>query len=104
MLPPGLGFNAISAKALAASTSARLPRAYWDWQPMLRDNAAGFFPTTPATNLLYGLREAVRMLEEEGLPNVFARHQRFGEATRRAVAGVGARAAVPRSPRNTAAR
>jgi alanine-glyoxylate transaminase/serine-glyoxylate transaminase/serine-pyruvate transaminase len=89
MLPPGMGFNAISAGALAASKSARLPRAYWDWQPMLRDNPAGFFPTTPAINLLYGLREAVRMLEEEGLPNVFARHKRFGEATRRAVAAWG---------------
>ena len=89
MLPPGMGFNAISAKALAASRSARLPRAYWDWQPMLRDNAAGYFPTTPAINLLYGLREAVRMLEEEGLSNVFARHKRFGEATRRAAAAWG---------------
>jgi alanine-glyoxylate transaminase / serine-glyoxylate transaminase / serine-pyruvate transaminase len=89
MLPPGMGFNAISAVALAASTSARLPRAYWDWQPMLRDNPAGFFPTTPAINLLYGLREAVHMLEEEGLAQVFARHRRFGEATRRAVVAWG---------------
>jgi len=89
MLPPGMGFNAIGDKALAASKSARLPRAYWDWQPMLRDNPAGYFPTTPAINLLYGLREAVRMLEEEGLPNVFARHARFGEATRRAVTAWG---------------
>ena len=89
MLPPGMGFNAISAGALAASTSARMPRAYWDWQPMIRDNAAGFFPTTPAINLLYGLREAVHMLEEEGLANVFARHKRFGEATRRAVTAWG---------------
>jgi alanine-glyoxylate transaminase/serine-glyoxylate transaminase/serine-pyruvate transaminase len=89
MLPPGMGFNAISACALAASKSARLPRVYWDWQPMIRDNAAGFFPTTPAINLLYGLREAVHMLEEEGLTNVFARHNRFGEATRRAVAAWG---------------
>jgi alanine-glyoxylate transaminase/serine-glyoxylate transaminase/serine-pyruvate transaminase len=89
MLPPGMGFNAIGANALAASASARLPRAYWDWQPMLRDNPAGFFPTTPAINLLFGLREAVRMLEEEGLANVFARHKRFAEATRRAVAGWG---------------
>ena len=89
MLPPGMGFNAIGEKALAASKSARLPRAYWDWQPMLRDNAAGYFPTTPAINLLYGLREAVRMLEEEGLQNVFARHVRFGEATRRAVTAWG---------------
>jgi alanine-glyoxylate transaminase/serine-glyoxylate transaminase/serine-pyruvate transaminase len=85
MLPPGLGFNAISAKALAASRSARLPRAYWDWQPMIDDNRAGFFPYTPATNLLYGLREAIAMLLEEGLPNVFARHARHGEATRQAV-------------------
>ena len=89
MLPPGLGFNAISARAIAASKSARLQRVYWDWQPMIRDNAAGFFPTTPAINLLYGLREAVRMLEEEGLANTFARHTRFGEATRRAVAAWG---------------
>jgi alanine-glyoxylate transaminase/serine-glyoxylate transaminase/serine-pyruvate transaminase len=89
MLPPGMGFNAISAKALAAATSARLPRAYWDWQPMIRDNASGFFPTTPAINLLYGLREAVRMLEEEGLAAVFARHARFGAATRRAVVAWG---------------
>jgi alanine-glyoxylate transaminase/serine-glyoxylate transaminase/serine-pyruvate transaminase len=85
MLPPGMGFNALSERALAASKTARLPRAYWDWQPMLRDNASGYFPTTPAINLLFGLREAVLMLEEEGLANVFARHKRFGEATRRAV-------------------
>jgi alanine-glyoxylate transaminase/serine-glyoxylate transaminase/serine-pyruvate transaminase len=89
MLPPGAGFNAVSAAALAASQSARLPRVYWDWAPMIRDNQAGFFTTTPAINLLYGLRESVRMLEEEGLPNVFARHRRFGEATRRAVAAWG---------------
>jgi alanine-glyoxylate transaminase/serine-glyoxylate transaminase/serine-pyruvate transaminase len=89
MLPPGLGFNAISAKARAAATSARLPRSYWDWEPMIKDNAAGFFPYTPATNLLYGLREAVRMLMDEGLAHVFARHQRFGEATRRAVSAWG---------------
>jgi alanine-glyoxylate transaminase/serine-glyoxylate transaminase/serine-pyruvate transaminase len=89
MLPPGLGFNAISDKALAASASARLPRSYWDWAPMIRDNAAGFFTTTPATNVLYGLREAIQMLMDEGLVNVFARHRRFGEATRRAVAGWG---------------
>jgi alanine-glyoxylate transaminase / serine-glyoxylate transaminase / serine-pyruvate transaminase len=85
MLPPGLGFNAVSAKARAAAARARLPRAYWDWQPMLRDNTGGFFPYTPATNLLYGLREALRMLDEQGLANVFARHDRFAEATRRAV-------------------
>jgi alanine-glyoxylate transaminase/serine-glyoxylate transaminase/serine-pyruvate transaminase len=89
MLPPGLGFNAISAKARAAAASARLPRSYWDWAPMIKDNAAGFFPYTPATNLLYGLREAVQMLMDEGLANVFARHRRFGEATRRAVAAWG---------------
>jgi alanine-glyoxylate transaminase / serine-glyoxylate transaminase / serine-pyruvate transaminase len=85
MLPPGLGFNAISERALAASRSARLPKAYWDWEPMIRDNRSGFFPYTPATNLLYGLRESVQMLFEEGLPRVFARHTRYGEATRRAV-------------------
>src|SRR5262252_1489622 len=71
MLPPGLGFNAISANAIAASKSARLPKAYWDWQPMLRDNTNGFFPYTPSTNLLYGLREALDMLLEEGLAQVF---------------------------------
>jgi alanine-glyoxylate transaminase/serine-glyoxylate transaminase/serine-pyruvate transaminase len=85
MLPPGLGFNAISEKALAASASARLPRSYFDWASMIRDGQSGFFPYTPATNLLYGLCEAVEMLFEEGLANVFARHARHGEATRRAV-------------------
>jgi len=85
MLPPGLGLNAISDKALNASKSAGLPRSFWDWQAMLNANKSGFFPYTPATNLLYGLREAIRMLEEEGLPNVFARHNRHAEATRRAV-------------------
>jgi len=85
MLPPGLGFNAVSEKALAASQSARLAKSYWDWQPMLQQNKGGFFPYTPATNLLYGLRESLEMLREEGLQNVFARHQRHGEATRRAV-------------------
>jgi alanine-glyoxylate transaminase/serine-glyoxylate transaminase/serine-pyruvate transaminase len=85
MLPPGLGLLAISEKARRASKSARMPRAYWDWEPMLTDNAAGFFPYTPATNLLFGLREAMQMLAEEGLANVFARHRRFGDATRCAV-------------------
>ena len=85
MLPPGLSFNAINDKALAASKTAKLPRSYWSWDEMLGPNAQGFFPYTPATNLLYGLREALRMLEEEGLPNVFARHARHGEATRAAV-------------------
>ena len=85
MLPPGLGFNAISAKALAASPGARLPRAYFSWEQMLGPNAAGFFPYTPATNLLFGLREALAMLEEEGLSNVFARHQRLAAAARAAV-------------------
>jgi len=84
MLPPGLGFNALSPKALAASKTARLPKAYWDWQPMLSQNANGFFPYTPATNLLYGLKESLEMLREEGLENVFKRHTRHGEATRRA--------------------
>jgi alanine-glyoxylate transaminase/serine-glyoxylate transaminase/serine-pyruvate transaminase len=85
MLPPGLGLNAISQKALAASKAARLTRSYWDWEPMIRDNTAGFFPYTPATNLLYGLREALYMLFEEGLENVLARHSRHAEATRLAV-------------------
>ncbi|HZS50695.1 MAG TPA: aminotransferase class V-fold PLP-dependent enzyme [Bryobacterales bacterium] len=85
MLPPGLSFNAISEKALAASKSARLPKSYWDWQAMAGPNKSGFFPYTPGTNLLYGLREALTMLREEGLENVFARHARHGEATRRAV-------------------
>jgi len=85
MLPPGLGLNAVSQKALAAAKSAKLPKSFWDWQAMFAANQVGFFPYTPATNLLYGLREAIQMLEEEGLPNVFARHDRHAEATRRAV-------------------
>ncbi len=84
MLPPGLSFNAISSKAIEASKRARLPRSYWDWQAMLQANESGYFPSTPATNLLYGLREALLMLEEEGLQNVLARHARHAEATRRA--------------------
>jgi alanine-glyoxylate transaminase/serine-glyoxylate transaminase/serine-pyruvate transaminase len=85
MLPPGLGFNGVGEKALAAAKSARLPRSYWDWQPMLSANAKGVFPYTPATNLLYGLRAALDMLGEEGLEQVFARHDRHAEAARRAV-------------------
>jgi alanine-glyoxylate transaminase/serine-glyoxylate transaminase/serine-pyruvate transaminase len=85
MLPPGLGFNAISDKALEAAETARLPKSYWGWQEMLKANAKGFFPYTPATNLLYGLREAIAMLNEEGLERVFARHARLAEAARRAV-------------------
>ena len=85
MLPPGLGFNAIGPKALKASETAGLPRSYWSWAAMLAPNAQGFFPYTPATNLLYGLREALAMLEAEGLDRVFARHRRHGEATRAAV-------------------
>src|SRR5689334_13486975 len=86
MLPPGLSFNCISAKALAASKSARMPRSYWSWDEMLANGKSGYFPYTPATNLLYGLAEALKMLlEEEGLDAVFARHQRHAEATRRAV-------------------
>ncbi len=85
MLPPGLSFNAVSEKALAASKTAKLPRSYWSWDEMIGPNKTGFFPYTPATNLLYGLREAVAMLEEEGLDNVFKRHDRHAEATRRAV-------------------
>lgn len=89
MLPPGLSFNAISDKALAASRTAKLPRLFWSWEEMLPHNANGYFPYTPATNLLYGLAEAIDMLNEEGLDRVFARHARHGEATRRAVVGWG---------------
>jgi alanine-glyoxylate transaminase/serine-glyoxylate transaminase/serine-pyruvate transaminase len=85
MLPPGLSFNAVSEKALKASETARLPRSFWDWKPMLASNATGYFPYTPATNLLYALDAALDMLAEQGLENVFARHERHGEATRRAV-------------------
>jgi alanine-glyoxylate transaminase/serine-glyoxylate transaminase/serine-pyruvate transaminase len=85
MLPPGLSFNAISRKALAAREGAKLPRSYFDWGPMLAANETGFFPYTPATNLLYGAKAACEMLLEEGLDNVFARHDRHAEATRRAV-------------------
>jgi len=85
MLPPGLSFNAISDKALTAAREAKMPRSYWAWDEMLAAGKLGFFPYTPATNLLYGLRESLRMLDEEGLDNVFARHARHSEATRRAV-------------------
>ena len=86
MLPPGLSFNCISTKALAVSKSARLPRSYWAWDEMIANGRGGYFPYTPATNLLYGLRESLAMLlDEEGLDAVFARHQRHAEATRRAV-------------------
>ena len=96
MLPPGLSFNAISNKAVAASRTARLPRSYFGWEPMLASNATGFFPYTPATNLLFGLREAIAMLEEEGLSNVFARHRRHAEATRAAVSAWGLEIACQR--------
>ncbi|MDE2167774.1 MAG: aminotransferase class V-fold PLP-dependent enzyme [Alphaproteobacteria bacterium] len=85
MLPPGLGFNAISAKAREAAAGARLPRSFWDWENMLVANETGYFPYTPATNLLQGLRVAIELLHAEGLDNVFARHKRAAEATRRAV-------------------
>jgi alanine-glyoxylate transaminase/serine-glyoxylate transaminase/serine-pyruvate transaminase len=85
MLPPGLGFNAISEKALTLSKLAKLPKSYWDWEAMISINRSGFFPFTPATNLLFGLRESLHMLMEEGLENVFARHDRLAEATRSAV-------------------
>lgn len=91
MLPPGISFNAVSEKALAASKKARLPRSYWDWQEMLKPNRNGFFPYTPATNLLYALREALHMLHEEGLLNVFRRHERHAAATRAAVQAWGLR-------------
>jgi alanine-glyoxylate transaminase/serine-glyoxylate transaminase/serine-pyruvate transaminase len=84
MLPPGLSFNAMSDKALAASKQARLPRSYWSWDEIIASNRKGYFPYTPATNLLYGLHEAIEMLLDEGLAHVFARHNRHAEATRRA--------------------
>ena len=92
MLPPGLSFNAISPRALAACETAKLSRSYWDCRPMLDANAGFYFPYTPATNLLRGLEEALAMLEEEGLPNVFARHALHGAATRAAVEVWGRRA------------
>jgi len=85
MMPPGLAFNAISEKAMAASKTAKLSRSYWDWQEMLALSSNGFFPYTPSINLIYGLREALQMLLDEGLSNIFARHQRHGQATRAAV-------------------
>ena len=85
MLPPGMSFTAISEKALAASKKSRFPKSYWRWDDMLKTNEKGFFPYTPATNMLYGLREAIAILNEEGLEHVFARHDRHAEATRRAV-------------------
>lgn len=89
MLPPGISFNAVSEKALAASKSAKLPKLFWAWDEMIANNRNGYFPYTPATNLLYGLAEAIDMLHEEGLDRVFARHARHGEAVRRAVAAWG---------------
>ena len=85
LLPPGLSFNAISSKALDAYKNSDLPKSYWDWEPMIENNKKGYFPYTPATNLLYGLDEAINILTEEGLENVFNRHNRFAEATRIAV-------------------
>jgi alanine-glyoxylate transaminase/serine-glyoxylate transaminase/serine-pyruvate transaminase len=85
LLPPGLGFNAVSEKALQAAETARLPRSYWDWRPIIAANERGFFPYTPPTNLLYGLRESLALLQEEGLPQVFARHELHAAATRAAV-------------------
>jgi len=85
LLPPGLSFNAISSKALDAYKNSDLPKSYWDWEPMIENNKKGYFPYTPATNLLYGLDEAINILTEEGLENVFNRHIRFAEATRIAV-------------------
>ncbi len=85
MLPPGLGFNAISEKAMAAAKANTMPRSYWDWHEIIGSNKSGGWPYTPATNMLYGLKEAITMLQEEGLDNVFARHLRHAAATRAAV-------------------
>jgi len=89
MLPPGLSFNAVSKKALGAAEKSTFPQSYWRWDDMIEANKNGFFPYTPATNLLFGLQEAITMLNEEGLDNVFARHDRLAEATRRAVTAWG---------------
>ena len=89
MLPPGLSFTAVSGRAIAASKTNTLPRSYWDWQEMIAFNAKGFFPYTPASTLLYGLKEAIAMLNEEGLDNVFNRHLRLAAACRAAVKGWG---------------
>jgi alanine-glyoxylate transaminase/serine-glyoxylate transaminase/serine-pyruvate transaminase len=85
MLPPGISFNAVSDKALAASKQSKLPKAFWGWEEMIAVNKSGFFPYTPATNIIYGLAAAIDMLHEEGLDNVFARHHRLAEGTRRAI-------------------
>ena len=89
MLPPGLSFNAISEKAILISKKSGMQRSYWDWQEQIEANKSGSFPYTPATNLLYGLKEAINMLHEEGLDNVFKRHDRHAKATRAAVQGWG---------------
>ena len=103
MLPPGLSLNVISEKALAAGANAALPRSYWSWADALPSNNTGFFPYTPPTNLLYGLKEALTMMEEEGLANVYARHVRLAEATRRAVAAWGVEnfCVIPKKSSNT---
>jgi Aminotransferase class-V len=95
MLPPGLAFNAISEKALVANKTAKMPRSYWDWRAILESSQNGFFPYTPSINLIFGLREALQMLLEEGLSNVFFRHQRHGRATRAAVRAWGTGTRVP---------
>jgi len=87
MNPPGLSFNAVSQKALSANKSAKMPRSYWDWQGMLKSSETGFFPYTPATNLIYGLQEALQMMGEEGLANIFRRHERHAKSVRAAVWG-----------------
>jgi alanine-glyoxylate transaminase/serine-glyoxylate transaminase/serine-pyruvate transaminase len=89
MLPPGLGFNVVGPRAQELTSAARLPRAYWDWRRMLEANAGGYFPYTPSTNLLFGLRQALSLLRAEGLPHVYTRHERHGRAVRRAVEGWG---------------
>ena len=85
MLPPGISFNALSPKAIAASAKASLPKSFWAWDEMIEMNQSGYFPYTPSTNLLYGLSEACDMLLEQGLPAVFARHQRWAAGVRAGV-------------------
>ncbi|MCZ6584744.1 MAG: aminotransferase class V-fold PLP-dependent enzyme [Gammaproteobacteria bacterium] len=103
MLPPGLSFNVVSEKAIAAGASSQLPSSYWNWKDVLPSNETGQFPYTPATNLLFGLREALSMLEAEGWSNIYVRHARLAEATRRAVAAWGFEnyCAIPAKSSNT---
>ena len=99
MMPPGMSFNAISDKALAANKNSKMPKSFFAWDDMLNMNKVGFFPYTPATQMLHGLDVGIEMLHEEGLDNVFARHNRLAEATRRAVKRLGPGESLTRTPK-----